>query len=435
MWFLIEGHLDNLRNLIDEGVTAIQTEVRIPRFVVGISFPEDQLDRVQELLSLPPRPNRVETERRGVVLLESARVYLTRDDHMEQWESIRPVLEEYSVRWGLNIAVRNPHGRSWQISSPEANTVYILFWSAPDDREKVTLDVEEIFGHMLPDSQHDGFEFDDDLPIEQLVVDDEDTVAAEIHGSSLYVLFDLPHGGIDAAPILKAIMDGWEQRMFDTEEFRARVQASEISESEHSRARYISACKKRVEGELREARKHLVNTKELQDKYREQYVEIIRRHDELVRSLQRLEGQSGDTEAEYASEYDRLRAHPKLTNVTIQGDVISFFTQPLVTTRLSDRTIRDLGVYVIRVNIETGSVRIDNRTRKVGGRNHPHDMESGRLCLGNMVEAIANLTARYQFEQLFAIMVRFLENPNERDSAGSHIIHWPVVEEVTHEPR
>jgi hypothetical protein len=95
----------------------------------------------------------------------------------------------------------------------------------------------------------------------------------------------------------------------------------------------------------------------------------------------------------------------------------------------SDQTVRDLGEYVISINIKSGLIHLANLTRTVGGKAHPHAYDSGGLCLGNIEESVAKLIGQYQFAQLFALLIKFIENPNEDDQFGRRTYNWPIVEE------
>jgi hypothetical protein len=63
-----------------------------------------------------------------------------------------------------------------------------------------------------------------------------------------------------------------------------------------------------------------------------------------------------------------------------------------------------------------------------------HIGESGNACFGNATSMLVDAFAQSDVFQIFDIVLRFIRNPDEKDSWGYHMKHWPWAEEVTVTP-
>ncbi|MFA6407794.1 MAG: hypothetical protein WCV80_03765 [Candidatus Paceibacterota bacterium] len=126
------------------------------------------------------------------------------DNHMEAWRAIYPVLQKFAEGLQTHIAVSNPHGYT-RPPKTERGKLFIYFWSVPYDirSEKIR---QEVFGIKLNKAQSDAASpTGGGTPI----IDSKTGITiAEIHGGTLYVLFDLPHSSSDGFESVTALMHG-----------------------------------------------------------------------------------------------------------------------------------------------------------------------------------------------------------------------------------
>ena len=120
-----------------------------------------------------------------------ARVVLESNDNISEsaWPKIRSVLLEFSKLLGVEICVSNPHGIECEPKTEEGK-LFIRFWSTPTRVRNTTF--VELFGIPIPGSgQRDGRESTGTgVPLVDPI---SRKVFGEIHGGTLYILFDLPH--------------------------------------------------------------------------------------------------------------------------------------------------------------------------------------------------------------------------------------------------
>jgi hypothetical protein len=137
------------------------------------------------------------------------------------------------------------------------------------------------------------------------------------------------------------------------------------------------------------------------------------------RELASLEGEEGDEPVDFGEEYDRIRSHPLVTDLTIKDDLIIATTLPLTTTFEDERV--HLGRFAIEIHLN-GDVRISNLTRRLWNFDHPH-IRDGSPCLGNIQDGIAKLIGTYQLAAVIQVLIDFLQLVNPREWVVS-VEYW-----------
>jgi hypothetical protein len=436
-WQMLEGYLERQDELIGEQIAFIPMAIEEPRSAKGIAFPESEFSRIRAFLGLSGNYQEVLTNQEGVTLLQKRVIKITPNgENLEQWDQIELVLREYAEKMKIwSILVSNPHGHAYE-SKTEEGKLFIRFWSAPvTNGEKLCL--AHAFGYVVGDSQHDAM-----VPSGQgiTISDDEGNAIAEVVGGTLYVLFDLPHPGTPAGPIMEAIMERWMSMQLPSEE-RDRFLAEQAKlERERSRLAYIAECGKRLQVSEDAAKKEIEGSVKNQGEYSQKLTEAIRVEQEARRMLEQVAETKKSIEPRFGEEFDRLLMVPGVIRVTVSSSkvttglfsgstktgVISVFTEHLFTQELSDHTIRDLGEYRIDIHTNGSGIRIYNLTREIDDHPHPHHAGDHKPCLGNIQEGIAKLVASYEFSIVAQIMLQFLQTINEQDTYGKRVFQWPV---------
>jgi hypothetical protein len=129
---------------------------------------------------------------------------------------------------------------------------------------------------------------------------------------------------------------------------------------------------------------HLVGNSSLRDDAKQQWSAIRRLVPEVYRSVE-LQGST-------------LLA--RTYEITIEHDEMSV----------------DVGEFEISIDVVGGSLSITNRTNPVGGVHHPHVRSPTEPCWGNIHASVTRLAAEREWAGLLAVIKRFLEAYNDRDS-------------------
>lgn len=222
----------------------------------------------------------------------------------------------------------------------------------------------------------------------------------------------------------------------DPEKIAALLTKQRAAELVRSRELWLGQCQKRFEKTLTGTKAEIVGCERKIPELQKQLVEQIRILDGLRKKLDQLEATRPESEARYVREFDKLLKTPHVERVTIDSGKICVFTDTLFV-RTDDGKVYEMGRYRIEIYTDggNGGVRFFNLTRQVKGYwngkcHHPHVKESGEPCLGNIKEAVPQLLGEYQYSVVTILAIRFLESVNTNDSAGAHIINWPLVSET-----
>jgi hypothetical protein len=120
---------------------------------------------------------------------------------LERWKEIERVLQEFADLLKVNIHCENPHGKTCPPVT-EDGKLHIRFWSVPEGFKRTK--IESAFDIHLEDGQNDAAEpTGTGIPVIDPV---SGQIVAEVHGGTLYVLFDLPHDGPNVGELMAGIM-------------------------------------------------------------------------------------------------------------------------------------------------------------------------------------------------------------------------------------
>ncbi|MCZ6660152.1 MAG: hypothetical protein O6916_01840, partial [bacterium] len=289
-----------------------------------------------------------------------------------------------------------------------------------------------IFGHSLPKDACTVIGETRRPGRGMLIRDDDRLAVAEVKGTACYLSFDLLswHGPI-AAIVLRKVLDAalaaCGDKLVASSPLSTDARQLAIKELAH---RTMSADADWTRLQEREARQALMEAgtnhassrrthleeeiSSLEDNLAEFSRRITvdsRRLFKYQRELVSLEGEEGGAPVDFAEEYDRIRAHPLVEELTAQDDRLMVTTLPLTAT-FEDELI-NLGRFEIKMHLN-GDLRITNLTRRMWTYDHPHIRE-GVPCLGNIQEGVAKLIGTYQLAVVIQVLIDFLQlvNPKE----------------------
>lgn len=422
--------------------------------VAGIVVEEEQIGRALEvlgarkemetpsslegivLLALRFEAGGINIPRNNTILVPKVapKVVVEDSDNMESWVEVKPILQKYADMLGVDVFVKNPHGERSEVRS-EAGKLFVRFWSVPENLSKTKYN--SFFGINLGGGRQDGVKpSGNGVPL----VTPEGTVVAEIHGDTLFVLFDLmcsPSSNKSgaAASLMDKIMELYVLLQKSPEE--REVIRKKMAEESHkkSREQYVAECSRRFE-------KTVQGTKEAAKKGREDIARLqqelarrIRETQGAERKLSQIESLRSDQTASYGREFDSLAAVPGVEDVQVSDGVVKVFTEHIYITPDGCADTFDIGKF--RMEIYTsganGGIRFFNLTRQgTGGdynTNHPHVKKNGSPCLGNISEMVPTLIGEYEYSAVAQIGLQYLKSVNTGDSAGKGIFNcWPKVE-------
>ena len=126
-------------------------------------------------------------------------------DNMEAWQSMVPVISKFINSIDVNASVSNSHGAAFPVMA-DVDKIFIRFWSSPYIEGGCSYQLKKVCGFTVCDGQKDALRSSGDGI--QLIDVDKNCVA-QIYGTTIYILFDLPHSPapFDRTPkILDAIL-------------------------------------------------------------------------------------------------------------------------------------------------------------------------------------------------------------------------------------
>jgi len=148
----------------------------------------------------------------------------------------------------------------------------------------------------------------------------------------------------------------------------------------------------------------------------------------LEQRLKLLKTVTIDIEEKFLSELDKLKVHPRVSNVKFDksGEMLRIVTTPIAVDGVW------VGKYTIAVPLSNNrETQIELRNlfpQPKSKRHHPHIETSGNTCYGNIKNIVIEMGARMQLFELVDLMVSFLESVNKGDPWGKEIEQWHTKE-------
>ncbi len=382
--------------------------------------------------------------------MTSSNAFLPRGDRHPPPE-VAEVVEEYAQALGLQAGFDDPP-KGWR-PPPRDGRLWCINDSAPIPpklfgRLPILPRVERgaIFGHSLPKDAWTALGETRRPGRGTFIRDDDRLVVAEVKRTACYLSFDLlSWPGPTAAVVLRKVLDA---ALITCGEVLA-IGSTLSSDARQLAIKTLAQGTMEADAELarqrdREARETLIEAGKSHASSRREYLEAeiaslernlaefsrrittdSRRLFMYQRELASLEGDDGEEPVDFAAEYDQIRAHQLVHELTASDDRFIVTTLPL--TAIFEEEPIDLGRFEIKVSFD-GDVRITNLTRRFWFYDHPHIRE-GVPCLGNIQEGVAKLIGTYQFAAVSQVLIDFLQlvNPKEwvvsahywRDHGGS----------------
>lgn len=346
--------------------------------------------------------------------------------------SIRTILyDTFQKPVLLNV----PHGYPSEPAPTDDSRIHIRIWSNQDNRQSETNVPRQVFGVTVHCRETPYLPSDEGMRNGNVIMDSDYPVAEVVNGNTLYIFHDLVHTGhSDEIALLEKILEeasillsGDEEQI---KEMRERLLAAK---TERSRADYVTLCNKRYDAQIRQSKRTYEQSQRQIDDYQQALVSAIRQREEAGRVLGELEsGQTKDADSHLA-EYEKLLSLDKITGVEVVGNQVTYHTKVLHCTDPRTNRVHEVGAFKITINVENGSVRFYNTTRRINGHNRrmhaPHVFPSGEPCLGNVSQYLPDLIAKYEFAAVADVVIAFIENVNINDAAGAYVNRWPYLDE------
>lgn len=328
------------------------------------------------------------------------------------------VLNAYATEHGIPVFVSVPHER---LSAPsyEPGQLHVRFYSAPGregepkPHQKYPSSLNRILGFDICD-RNQRFALTPEY--EGIVLTDGDIPYAEIVGSTLYVLFDLPHSECSCSAvsrIMEKILEEAHPHLgmisaeisFDPAENRA-VFAERIVESSASRQECLDRDMQRLDGAVQDRMKDLAKA-------------VRERRDTALRQ-QIL---SGSDLSSLEEMFDSITALPDVDRATVTGGMLRVFTTPVIIQHNGRN--RDIGEFEMQISFQPGvMIRLQNKTRRVGNCDHPH-IANGNPCWGNIGAMVSQLHGEGRMLDLVQLLILFLKSYHEDGVPHLRIDKWP----------
>lgn len=440
-WVLLENFLDRLPELVEKGIPTVQATITKPHRVEGLAFPDENTTQVCKMLGIDQKKYKtVNTDTADILLLlpknhkppKPMRILKgdgpEKDANLQDWDKMLPILQKYAEILDTKITVSNPHGKERPIQTAD-DTLFIRFWSVPTHTEGYSL--RSCFGILLSrGGQSDALH---PTGTGSQIVDDDGNIVAEYHPTTLYILFDLPHGG-DVAEILDAILGRAVPiiKNLPKEEIEALLARQRIEEQNRIKEDYIKECLKRRTNVEDQVKGEISKTREELSKITTKMVELTRFLDEKELILTSLSKIADDRDV-LAEEFDRLCNLPHVKKVLIQEGVLLVYTDTIFLP-YKGKTY-EIGDFRIELRSNWEPVLFNTRVREITGQgtvHHPHVFEDGKPCFGNIREGIARLVGGYEYAVAVQVLIEFLLSLRDSPSYIERLLqYWkPVKEEV-----
>lgn len=366
-------------------------------FYPTVVFPEEFRDETLKALSLSDGPTTATSEPQlRLILTEPVTVLLPSGDLAEATQS---VLRTYAPELGMHILATNPHSRM-SLPLEEPGVFHLRFYSSPAKSEKPQ-PFPQLFRRAIPAGMSDG------LPPSGMgtpLLTPEGVVAAEVHGNTLYVLFDLPHAAANNEELACYLLAQIMELLLDVREAQRRGDGS-------PEQGYVKAFHRRRRLQLVKLQGQRLSL-EKRIKEARQTIESCRR--DLKGVTKMLEGYDGQTEELARQEYRDLLKLPHVVRVEISGGYLHVHTDEIYLQQ--DGQTYLLGSYILKIPMfGRGPLAVINKTPKrcdSACYHHPHISGDGTsMCLGNWAPII-QLIAEQQWSLVTQLMIEFLHHCN-----------------------
>lgn len=441
-WFFLEGHLDKLDLLLENKIPAMELSVGTREGVQkGISFTENNQKDAFKLLGIDVKNKRIEefstsqentfwvkfkekeskTEK-NTKIKEGFNVEKTGGD-LETWDTMLPILEEFSKQIKKDIHVCNPHGRSTSGISNAKNKLSIVFWSHYNSF--TSRGFPYCFGRIMKNGATDGClpnKFNDKGIV---LKDDDDVVFGEIIGSTLYVFFDLPHQTSDGARFcLEKVIEAYlKVGLMSKEEYEKYLEKEIKKKQKIAKEKYVKACSRRYNETLNNLKEQIPKFEKKINDFSEGISECVRNRAEALEQLEFFEAQFGSQTDRYGNEFDNLLNVDKVEDVFIEDAYIIVITKE-IEINYEDQTYL-MGTYKVKIPIGRGNLYIIRIEGTIEGCYHPHVNGDAAPCLGNIATGLAKLIGQYEFAAAVQVILNFLSEVN-KDDWYARVTVWPV---------
>lgn len=245
----------------------------------------------------------------------------------------------------------------------------------------------------------------------------------------LYIPFDMMVLGSDAhklyKSILKLVVDVLDRELArqhtwgegDTDVLTGRIKQM-IQGRDHNTI-------ERKERELKEAQD---NERYFRDELRKTIAKVVR----LMEELDRARSGDGSLDKKIVHEFEHIMKNPDVKRIEVHTDRFVIHTNRIIGLSSTGRYY-DFGEFQITYKIGNTGITYKGSVKRRGywsGEDpHPHvSGNSGEPCLGNVGEAIAQLSSMYEYASLVAVAIEFLKAANVSDPAGKNVVRWDEVD-------
>ena len=154
-------------------------------------------------------------------------------------------------------------------------------------------------------------------------------------------------------------------------------------------------------------------------------------------SLSHLEAKLDNIEDKLSSELAMLSRMDMINNVDVNGSVIAVDTSYIYANDIRTGLKHNLGEFRIYINLDSNSVTIFNKTRKVKAFDPrcqaPHVFRQGNCCFGSVTNTLENYISSVDILQTVMLLLAFLQSANVQDEAGMYVHRWPLDNETPEE--
>ncbi len=433
-WLLLEGHLQQKEELIGARVPIVEIAISVPRTAQGLAFPEEEKERVLEILGLSATPlEQVPTNHEGVFFLTvravqsaSAGDVIIRNWDGRNRDGFVGVIKEILVPVVGDVVLSVPHREV--IPPVKDGKFHIFIWATPIDQGRCK-PPPAMWGTLV-DCRDPAF-----LPSrEGIPIEDPETgwTVGELIENNLYIYHDLCHNGTSQELqifdyLLKEVV---KELLLSPEE--KRKQRTKLAECERQRSReaYIRECGRRLQSTIDATRNSITEAERTIADCQHRIVKAVRAEAGFRKKLEQLTSSKIEVEKNFGEEFDRLLQVPGVMRVLVKDNLILVFTDQIDVE--FDNLVYNIGQFRIEVPVLNAhrGIRCFNLTRTLGGYCHPHIKEDGQCCLGNIADGVAKLIGEYQYSILIQLLLQYLRTVNPSDWYYS-IEHWPRAAKKT----
>lgn len=421
MWYAVERLSPTQHGqLTRQGIPYAVTPINRPILSEVTAVPGEFRDRLIEILDMGAATEQPTNLDNTMLLVRGIRHNVLQHMHESDCNDLLlPTLQWFADKIGMDVETSNPHGYT-ELPRSELGKFFIFYWSSSTNNGRSS--IQRCFGTRLTSGQHDAMAIGSGIP----VIDDEGITVAELSGSNLYILFDLPHSANGNPEILRKILEAASEMIASPDEYNRIARERTLELERGSRDRYIAACGSRGQSDLTGERDTLARLRRENEGYAEALTRTIRDIDRSRARISVLESLPSRDES-YGTEFDKLKTSAHVDTVIVQDDKIIVTTDHLATYPLRDGRIADLGIYRIVIPVGSGIPTAHNLTRSVRGFGHPHSHGGGDMCYGNIGSDLATLMGKFEFSLAAQLVIEFLQTINEADDYGKRVRDWPTA--------